>query len=99
MTDIWQVNWFKAVLAPLDNAIVATDCTAVDGDKGESKRAKIEQDKCEEVVTVQDTVKVELKVETVEPLSVEAADAMDVEVKKIMDGASNGTVAVRSGEC
>lgn len=100
-TDIWQVNWFKAVSAPLGTAIVAADCATMDGDKGKSKRAKIEKEKHMKVVTVQDTSKVELEVKTVEPLSLEAeaANAMDVEVKKIVDSASIDTVAVSSGEC
>jgi hypothetical protein len=101
--DIWQVNWFKAVSAPLGTAIVAADCATMDGDKGKSKskRAKIKKEKPVKVVTVQDTSKVELEVETVEPLSLEAeaANAMDVEVKKLVDSASIDTVAVSSGEC
>ena len=77
------------------------DCATMDGDKGKSKRAKIEKETHMKVVTVQDTSKVELEVKTVEPLSLEAeaANAMDVEVKKIVDSASIDTVAVSSGEC
>jgi hypothetical protein len=84
-----------------EEAKETADCATMDGDKGKSKRAKIEKEKPVKVVTVQDTSKVELEVETVEPLSLEAeaANAIDVEVKKIVDSASIDTVAVSSGEC